>query len=345
MTSLPRLRLAMRPPSCAHGPVTPLAALAVLAACLPAGAAAGQAARGAEVPDGTVVTVPRLAARGEPAGPAADTRPLVLSVTSVARGDAPGALPAADARALVLPLAIPAPAVPEAGHSAGAGAQVSPAPAPGRREPVLRLRAAGTVGFIGFAAADTFKALYGSSTGLTLGGAVQVVHRHGWFAQVDVSHYRATGERVFVSGTDLFRLGIASRVTMTPIEVTGGYRLTRRPRAPGAPRRVPPGRGAATPRRPSRFASLVPYGGAGVGAVRLTERADFAVAGDDVEETHRSYHIVGGVEIPVRGWLAAGVDAGYRWVPGALGSGGVSKEFGETDLGGFVVRARVIVGR
>jgi hypothetical protein len=222
---------------------------------------------------------------------------------------------------------------------------VAVAAAPRAHEPILRVRAAGMVGLINFAAADTFRALYGSSTGLTLGGAVQVVHRQGWFGQVDVSRYHATGERVFVSGTDRFPLGIASRVSVTPIEVTAGYRLARRPGAPGGPPVSPPGRRGAAPRRPSRFASLVPYGGAGVGAVRLTERADFAEAGDDVEETHRSYHVVGGIEIPVRGWLAAGVEAGYRWVPDALGSGGVSKEFGETDLGGSVLRVKVIVGR
>lgn len=320
MTSFHLRRLAMRPPR-VDVPLPPLPAVVVLVACLPAAAAAGQVAHGAQVPEGTAVTISRLAAAGGPAASAADIRPASRSV------------------------AIPAPAVLEAGPSAGAGDQVSPSRARGPREAVLRVRAAGTVGLIKFAAADTFKALYGSSTGLTLGGAVQVVHRQGWFGQVDVSHYRATGERIFLSGTDRFPLGIASRVTVTPIEVTAGYRLPRRPRAPGPPPAVPPGHGAARPRRPSRFASLVPYGGAGVGAVRLIERADFAEAGDDVDETHRSYHIVGGVEMPVRSWLAAVVDAGYRWVPGALGSGGVSKEFGETDLGGFLIRVKVVVGR
>jgi hypothetical protein len=250
-----------------------------------------------------------------------------------------------DAGPATPPGAIPAAAVEEARLPARTDTQAPPPRAPRAHEPILRVRAAGMVGLINFAAADTFRALYGSSTGLTLGGAVQVVHRQGWFGQVDVSRYQATGERVFVSGTDRFPLGIASRVSVTPIEVTAGYRLARRPRAPGGPPVSPPGRRGAAPRRPSRFASLVPYGGAGVGAVRLTERADFAEAGDDVEEMHRSYHVVGGIEIPVRGWLAAGVEAGYRWVPDALGSGGVSKEFGETDLGGSVLRVKVIVGR
>lgn len=229
--------------------------------------------------------------------------------------------------------------------SPDAAAQAPSPRAPRPREPMVRVRAAGTVGLVSFAAADTFRALYGSSTGLTLGGAVQIAQRRGWFGQVDVSHYRATGERVFVSGTDRFSLGIATRVTVTPIEITGGYRLVPRPRAPGGPSPTPPRGGTATPRRGSRFASLVPYAGAGVGVVRLTERGDFAEPGEDVEETHRSYHVVWGVEIPVRGWLGAGVEAGYRWVPNALGGGGVSKEFGETDLGGFVLRVKVVVGQ
>jgi hypothetical protein len=320
MTSRLLLRPAVHPPCRASGPPALCAAVVVLAACLPAAAAAGQAPRGVEVPDGPIVVVGRLDAAGFLSTLPADTCPTNFT-------------------------AISGPSAAEADPTTDAGAQASPSRAIRPREAMVRVRAAGTVGLISFAAADTFKALYGSSTGLTLGGAVQFVHRQGWFAQVDISHYRATGERVFVSGTDRFRLGIASRVTVTPVEVTAGYRLARRPQAPRPPPAVPPGRRAARPRRPSRFASLVPYGGAGIGAVRLTERADFAEAGDDVDEFHRSYHIVGGVELPVRNWLAAGVDAGYRWVPGALGSGGVSKEFGETDLGGFVVRVRAIVGR
>jgi len=253
--------------------------------------------------------------------------------------DVPDARPGAS-RAAALPAMGP-----EARPSPDAAAQVPSPQAPRPREPMLRVRAAGAVGLVSFAAADTFKAVYGSSTGLTLGGAVQVVHRRGWFGQVDVSHYQATGERVFVSGTERFSLGIATRVTVTPIEITGGYRLVPRPRAPRGPSPTPPRRGAATPRRGSRFASLVPYAGAGVGVVRLTERGDFAEPGEDVEETHRSYHVVGGVEIPMRGWLRGGVEAGYRWVPNALGGGGVSQEFGETDLGGFVLRVKAVLGR
>jgi hypothetical protein len=39
--------------------------------------------------------------------------------------------------------------------------------------------------------------------------------------------------------------------------------------------------------------------------------------------------------------LSIGGEARYRWVPDALGVGGVSDEFNETDLGGLTLRVRV----
>jgi hypothetical protein len=39
-----------------------------------------------------------------------------------------------------------------------------------------------------------------------------------------------------------------------------------------------------------------------------------------------------------------GVEYHHRWVPDALGTGGVSEQFNEDDLGGGTFRFRVIVG-
>jgi hypothetical protein len=79
--------------------------------------------------------------------------------------------------------------------------------------------------------------------------------------------------------------------------------------------------------------------------VQYKEESPFAEAGDNVSESFTSYHVLGGVDIPLSGWLGTGVEVNYRWVPDALGEGGVSKEFGDTDLGGFTFRARITVGR
>jgi hypothetical protein len=48
--------------------------------------------------------------------------------------------------------------------------------------------------------------------------------------------------------------------------------------------------------------------------------------------------VFGGLDVTVWKVVYAGAEVQYRLVPDALGEGGVSKEYGETDLGGFVVR-------
>ena len=57
------------------------------------------------------------------------------------------------------------------------------------------------------------------------------------------------------------------------------------------------------------------------------------------------YLVNGGVEFRVHKWIGLSVDAQYTHVPDILGQGGVSKEAGETDLGGIAARFKVIVGR
>ena len=52
--------------------------------------------------------------------------------------------------------------------------------------------------------------------------------------------------------------------------------------------------------------------------------------------------VFGGFEIAVAKGLTITAEAQYRRVPNALGAGGVSKDFNETDLGG--VTARVSIG-
>jgi hypothetical protein len=51
--------------------------------------------------------------------------------------------------------------------------------------------------------------------------------------------------------------------------------------------------------------------------------------------------VFGGVEVPVWKWMVAGVEAQYRSVPNAIGDGGVSAEFRETNLGGAVLRVMI----
>ncbi len=171
-------------------------------------------------------------------------------------------------------------------------------------------------------AKESFETITGESQTTLLGGGVQVTNLwRSTFVQVDVSQSTSSGERVFLHEGARFRLGIPVDITMMPIDATVGYRF-------------PVGRG--------RF---IPYGGGGVGVFGYREKSPFAASGENVDEWFRSWHLLGGFEIPILRWVAAGAEVHYRVVPDALGAGGVSEVFDEKELGGTTLRFRVAVGR
>jgi hypothetical protein len=183
------------------------------------------------------------------------------------------------------------------------------------------------IGFAGFAqvdrqaftASDTFDAIMSDTWGTFPGGGGQFRWRALVF-EVSGSQYKRTGERAFIVNREVFRLGIPTTVTITPVEFVGAYRLP-------------------------RFWRVVPY--AGGGAVRQTykETSQFAGAGEDVKESHTGYVLVGGGEVHIWRWFSTAVEARYRSLADSIGQGGVSKEFSEDDLGGSAIRVKFIVGR
>lgn len=168
-----------------------------------------------------------------------------------------------------------------------------------------------------FTASRTFDAILGTEWGTFVGGGGQARWKNLVF-EVTASQFKKTGERVFISGGELFPLGIPTTVTLRPIEFTGAYRL------PGLWR-------------------LRPYAGGGFGKQRYKETSTFATAEENVERTDTSYHVLGGTEVRIWRWINAGAEVRYRAVRDAIGEGGVSKEYGETDLGGTSVLFRIIV--
>jgi opacity protein-like surface antigen len=226
-------------------------------------------------------------------------------------------------------------------------------------------------GYQGFIATETFDATLGKTGGGVLGGGGSLTHRSGIFVQVDVTRFKAEGERAFVYGSQVFRLGIPLNLEVRPIEVSGGYKFFMRPPKPKAP--VPPpkplfeparptrgeqaGATGTTPvseapasRRPSptprpRWGGLKPYVGGGMGVVRYRETSSFASSGENVDDSFTSVHLLGGIEVPLWKWVGTAVEVNYRWVQDALGEGGLSSEFGEDDLGGPSFRVKISVGR
>src|SRR5512132_3982832 len=92
-----------------------------------------------------------------------------------------------------------------------------------------------------FAAKTTFNAAFGKSVAPFFGGGLQVAGRNGIFVEVGISRFKRTGQRAFVNNGQTFPLGIPLTATITPLELSVGYRF-----ASGS----------------SRF---IPYGAAGIG--------------------------------------------------------------------------------
>jgi hypothetical protein len=211
----------------------------------------------------------------------------------------------------VLLLAPPVPA------RAGQARPARPAP---RAPAPIGLRAYGVVDLDALAATDSFDAVVGTSHLTAFGGGVDVVDiwKH-LFARVAVTRARQSGSRVFVANGQVFPMGIPLTVTMTPIEVGGGWRFVSR--------------------KPGR---LTPYAGVSFVSLGYTETSKFAESSENTSERFTGQDVFGGVEVRILKWLVASGEAQYRRIPNALGAGGVSKDFGESDLGG--VTARVAIG-
>jgi len=184
------------------------------------------------------------------------------------------------------------------------------------------LRGFADVGSTTFAAEESFQAVLGSARGAVVGGGVEAVLPLRVFVSLRASRFRRTGERVFLLGRERFGLGIPTTVTVTPVELTGGYRF------PGAGR-------------------LVPYAGGGVGWHGYRETSRFADGPENVHERFVGYQLLGGADIRITRWIGTAVEAQWTTVPDALGAdpNSVARELAESDLGGATVRVKLVIGR
>jgi opacity protein-like surface antigen len=185
----------------------------------------------------------------------------------------------------------------------------------------ISFRGFGDVGLTVFNATQSFKAILDKPSGPVFGGGVELGEGQ-FFLSLGAQRFRRTGHRVFVFENEVFPLNVSDTITVTPLELTGGYRF----RASG------------------RF---IPYAGVGGSWVKFEETSAQSTEADDVHETHAGYHLLGGVEVPMTGWLAAAVDAQWSSVPNALGNSpsSVASLYDEHDVGGFTLRAKIVVGR
>lgn len=168
-------------------------------------------------------------------------------------------------------------------------------------------------------AKSSAKAVFdGKSGGVLFGGGL----RYGLGEHVFIAgwgrYFSKDGERVFVASASgpVFRLGHPLKVRIVPVQATLGYRI---------------GKG-----------SLVPYLGAGGGITSYHEESSVGGLVTSTSQTKASGHILAGVEYG-SGSLRFAAESAYTLVPSAIGLGGVSKVYGETDIGGLSLVGKLVL--
>lgn len=180
-----------------------------------------------------------------------------------------------------------------------------------------------TFGLISFTATESFDAILGTTSGPIFGGGARVgLPWGGLFADVGAWRFHGNGERAFVFGGEVIPLGIPVDLTVTPIEISGGWRF-----------------------RIRSLPKLSPYVAGGLTAMKYHESSEGSTSVDDVDDTFNGYHLLGGAEYKITRWLGVAGEASWTTVPDAIGESGVSAAFNETDLGGATFRFKLTVGR
>ena len=182
------------------------------------------------------------------------------------------------------------------------------------------LRGFADAGATTFTAGQSFNAILGSKSGPVFGGGVEAVERN-IFLNVRASRFRKTGQRVFLFEGQQFDLGIPATITVTPVELSGGYRFP-------------------------FWTRFVPYAGIGVGRYWFKETSQFAASDENVDDQFTGYHVLGGAEVRLARWIGLAGELQWARVPDAIGGdpNSVSHEFNESDLGGTTFRFKIIVG-
>jgi hypothetical protein len=166
------------------------------------------------------------------------------------------------------------------------------------------------------------KAVFGGSGGGFAGGAELTVGvGRSFFVGAGGRFFQKTGERVFVADANapVFRLGHPLKVRTIPLYGLVGYRF-------------------------SPDATLVPYVSAGAGITRYKEESTVGGLTESNSQSKFSGMVALGADYG-RGPVRFGLEANYSLVPSTVGLGGVSAVYGEKDVGGLALLARVVLGR
>lgn len=177
-------------------------------------------------------------------------------------------------------------------------------------------------GYRTLSAADSAQAIFGSSSGFTWGGSAQYAFKMGLFLRAGGRSFSKSGERVFLADASStpYPLGFPLEMSLTSFDLLAGWRFR------------------LGDRKPSRF---VPYAAVGVEFASYKEESTVAGLVEASDASKTGFQAVAGIEYGITGGFSLAAEAGYSSVPSALGVGGVSKIYGEDDIGGFRVMGRL----
>jgi hypothetical protein len=178
----------------------------------------------------------------------------------------------------------------------------------------------GQGGYFSMTATESAKAVFDSSGGPTFGGGLSYGFGKHFYVEGAYRQFSKEGERVFVAapGSPVFKLGFPLEARLRSFYGTVGYRF------------------------PLGKSAFVPYLGIGGGSTSYHEESTVAGITTTEDRSHGSFHGLIGIEFG-RGHLRFAAEGLYTTVSDSIGVGGVSKVYGEDDLGGFVAQAKLIV--
>src|SRR3989454_455784 len=161
----------------------------------------------------------------------------------------------------------------------------------------------------------------GTSGGFTGGGSIRYVLARSFFLGVGGHYFKRTGERVFLADATStpFRLGHPLTIREVPVYGMVGWRF------------LPD-------------SAFVPYVALGAGKTSYSEKSIVGGIEDPLGQRVSKFsgHFMAGVEWG-RGIVRLGAEFMYTTVPDTIGVDGVSKIYGEKDVGGLSVVGKIVL--
>lgn len=173
------------------------------------------------------------------------------------------------------------------------------------------------------AASDSAKAVFdGSTGGTTFGGSARVGLGRLFFVGAGARFFSKDGQRVYLAdaGSPVYPLGHPLELQLRPIYGFAGVRLFSE-------------------------SSLVPYLAVGGGATSYKETSTVGGVTEEVSESKGTFLVMVGVDWRLHRNVSLGIEGRYTSISDAIGLAGVSKIYGEDNLGGFSFAGRLGFGR